>query len=203
MQESFQKILARLKSSEGAEEFSTRLGNATLLLRAAHLPERHKETKVDAVPGWTDALDKLTGKMGTGFLCALTGPRGTGKTQLAVRLIKAFCLQEQKSAAYFKTVELFMDVRETYNGERSEKKAIEKYVHPSLLVLDEAHERGETAFEDRLLTYVIDKRYDAMKDTVLISNMTKDDFLASVGSSISSRIQEAGGIIVCDWASFR
>jgi hypothetical protein len=60
-------------------------------------------------------------------------------------------------------------------------------------VIDECQERGETDWENRLLTYIVDKRYAQLRDTVLISNQTKDQFCKSMGSSIISRMQETGG----------
>ena len=70
-------------------------------------------------------------------------------------------------------------------------------------MLDELQERGETPWEDRLLTHVIDRRYAAEKDTLLITNHSKEKFLESIGESVASRLVETGGIVNCSWASYR
>jgi DNA replication protein DnaC len=64
-------------------------------------------------------------------------------------------------------------------------------------------ERGETPWEDRLLTHLIDRRYASEKDTLLITNQSKESFIQSIGPSAASRIVEVGGIVTCDWPSYR
>jgi len=60
-----------------------------------------------------------------------------------------------------------------------------------------------TPWEDRMLTALVDYRYSQKRDTVLISNLKRDEFETSMGNSILSRMVEAGGIIECGWPSFR
>jgi len=54
-----------------------------------------------------------------------------------------------------------------------------------------------------MLTALIDYRYSQMRDTVIISNLKREAFTASMGASVVSRMIEAGGIIECNWPSFR
>jgi hypothetical protein len=54
-----------------------------------------------------------------------------------------------------------------------------------------------------LLFTLIDARYNDMKDTVLLDNNEPAQFEATMGPSIISRLNEAGGLIHCNWASFR
>ena len=58
-------------------------------------------------------------------------------------------------------------------------------------------------WEDRLLFELLDRRYGDMTDTLLIANSDRQTFLASVGPSLASRIQETGGTVTADWASLR
>lgn len=55
-----------------------------------------------------------------------------------------------------------------------------------LLVIDECHQRGETAFEQNTLTNLLDRRYDARKCTILIANQSKAEFSESMGDSVVS-----------------
>ena len=80
---------------------------------------------------------------------------------------------------------------------------MDRFIHPQLLVIDEAQERGESDWESRMLTHVVDKRYFLQRDTLLISNLKLDEFKASIGTSICSRLIETGGAILADWPSFR
>lgn len=177
---------------------------ANQLWRDARIPERHSGKIVLRGAEWLAMQEKVLNQIGNGFLIALIGKRGTGKTQLAVTAIRKAC-KAGKSGLYVKTKEIFMDIRSTYNssGHKDERRAIQAFLSPRLLVIDEAHERGETAWEDGLLTYIIDKRYDNMTDTLLISNQDKPEFQSSMGPSIVSRLQETGGIAIANWDSYR
>jgi DNA replication protein DnaC len=135
---------------------------------------------------------------------ALLGDRGTGKTQLAVEVIRSQC-NDLESALYTRAIEMFIAVRECYRKDASAKESdvINRYVRPHLLVIDEAHERGHTDAENRILTLIIDRRYGDRKPTILIANSKPDAFREQIGESIFDRLVETGGIKVCDWPSFR
>ena len=174
--------------------------------RDASMPPRHAETPPGKLFGteWQRRLADLTSRLGSGFLIALIGPRGTGKTQKAAETIRCATLDRGLPSLYCKIGEFFLELRATYSSQTStERSVIERHLHPHLLVLDEIGVRAETTFEDTMFTLLIDRRYDAMKDTILISNQTREGLLGSVGKSIESRLLESGGIIMCDWASFR
>ena len=175
-------------------------------VRMANVPLRHEtrqHVESAAPEKWRQTRDGLLTGMGTGYLFAMIGPRGTGKTQIAVDAMVSSCGHDRQ-ALYCKAMELFLLLREAKNTEGgSELRVLSGFLSPRLLVIDEVGERGETDFEDRMLVYVIDKRYDAMLDTILIANMTEPAFRETMGPSISDRLREAGGVIVCDWESFR
>ncbi len=152
---------------------------------------------------WLEVYNTLEKALGTGFIYVLTGNRGTGKTQLGTSLIRKSC-KLVEPALYTKALDIFISLREAYRKDGdSESKIIKYFTSPDLLVIDAMEERGETSFEDRLLNHIIDKRYDSVRDTLLITNQTGEAFAESAGPSIISRIHETGGKIVCDWESFR
>ena len=173
-------------------------------LSNANVPERHIKTVDGESSGeWQKARDKVVNQIGGGFAFALLGPRGTGKTQLGVHTIVQSA-RMGRSCLYAKAMDFFLTVRATYKSEtRTELEAIELFTDPCMLVLDELQVRGETEFEDRMLTYMLDKRYDSMRDTILIANLTESQFRESMGYSISDRLAETGGIIECKWDNFR
>lgn len=178
--------------------------NSARLLAAAKLPERHlRKFKSEAGEQWSRARKSVCDQIGGGFTVALLGGRGTGKTQIGVHAaIGACCVG--RSALYAKAMDFFLDVRATYKSEEaSEADAIAKFVNPMLLVMDELQVRGDTDFEDRMLTYMLDKRYDAMRDTILIANLSAEAFEDAMGYSVSDRMVESGGVIECNWGSFR
>jgi DNA replication protein DnaC len=168
--------------------------------------KRHRKT-IDLLghDQWRSKYQTLCDLLGTGFLAALLGPRGTGKTQMAAELIRRYIFNaDAPSCRYVRATDIFMAIRCAYrNDGPSERDQISGFTRPQLLVIEESHVRGGSDWEDRLLTDLIDRRYGAMKDTLLLSNQNEQDFRASIGYSVYSRLTETGGVIMCDWESFR
>ena len=113
-------------------------------------------------------------------------------------------LESGEIARYNKTMDFFKAIKDSYKmPDKTESDIIKDYKKPKLLVLDEIQVRSESAWENNLLTNLIDIRYDYMLNTILIGNLVIDKVRDSVGDSIYSRMEETGGIINCNWESFR
>lgn len=181
------------------------MDHAKTIWEQAEIPLRHQKhiEDSDAPKAWVTLRDKTIAMIGSGFGVALVGKRGTGKTQIAVQAALANMLGNRRSR-YAKAMMIFLHIRAAMKSETgTELEAINSFVEPDLLVIDEIQVRGETDFEDRMLVHIFDMRYDAMKDTILIANLTETEFKESVGSSITDRLREIGGVVKCDWDSFR
>lgn len=177
------------------------------LMRAADVPLRHAKFKVaeNTCAEWATTLATIQPTLGTGRTIAFYGTRGTGKTQLAVELLRAACW-DGRTAMYRRVMDFFIEIKSTYgkHAEETEADIIAKYVMPAVLVLDEAHERGGSTWESSLLNLLIDKRYGSMKDTLLIANLDKSGLASALGASAMSRLNETGGFVDCSgWGSFR
>jgi DNA replication protein DnaC len=180
--------------------------------RRRGFPERHVRAHAAKLrqdePRFVEALAQLSAAP-PGAIVALIGPRGTGKTQLAVASaipqFQADAWNDDKFPLYVKLADVFREIRDTYrdNSIDSEIRVFARYRTPPLLVIDEAHERAETEFENRTLTQIIDARYDALRQTIIIANLTRAEMAKSMGPSIVSRLHECGLVIDCDWPSFR
>lgn len=152
---------------------------------------------------WAAAYAKLCGRLGKGFTVVLHGLRGNGKTQLAVAVLRRAC-ERGLRGKFTDAMSMFIRLRESYrDGGPRESAVIQDFIAPAVLVIDEAHERAESAWEDRTLTYIVNKRYEAMKDTMLITNETETAAAQSLGQSITNRMLEGGAFIHCNWPSFR
>jgi DNA replication protein DnaC len=182
------------------------------LILAASCPTRHGLNSDSSIghPRWLAYRDLLVEQAGypNGFIVALLGTSGTGKTQLGVSLIHE-CCRKLMACRYVKVLDLFRDLRRAYSpvarGERGERESdiVAKWAAYDLLVIDEAHQRGETEWEQNALINLLDRRYDNRQCTLLIANQTEETFADAMGSSIVSRIHECGEAIICDWPSFR
>ena len=167
--------------------------------------ERHAHTRIRSdANGWIATARRAAAALQVPAMLALIGPRGTGKTQMAVELLREYC-RSGRTGVYVRTMDLLIEVRDTYGdgATRREREVLRRYRTTQLLVLDEVQVRGATEWEQNLLTNLLDTRYAGNLSTILISNLNAAAFVASVGDSIASRLMETGGIIECDWPSFR
>jgi DNA replication protein DnaC len=196
----------REQRTRDAEEFVRRQDESRTksILAESKAPQRQlNNNNIDRSGPWAAAETKIKGKLGTGFCLALIGIRGCGKTQLAVEAIRE-CAHRSKRARYCTATEFFMEIKASYDNElRSEKDVIQEFARPLLLVIDEIGQRSESEWENRLLFELLNRRYNSLKDTILISNQSLEVFTTSLGPSLISRMQETGGLIECNWASYR
>lgn len=200
---------ARRKVEYEAEQAENRRKRIEYLFANAKCPERHVANldRLDAGNAeWTTLRDDLVkqSEFAAGYLVALLGKRGLGKTELVVSAIHQLC-QRGVSCRYVKALDLFRHIRTAFGQKsaESEEKIIAEYAGFNFLVIDELSQRGETDFENNSLTNILDLRYDGRKCTVLIANHSKAEFAEAVGNSIVSRMHETGSAIVCDWPSYR
>lgn len=189
------------------EEYGIRDIKARELWSRARIPKRHATAALRAEKEWLRAhmrmLEIIQRQERRGSITALVGNRGTGKTQIGVEAIRAGCVLLY-SGLYARAMDVFLSVRAAMKStHETEVDAMRQYIEPEVLVIDEMQERGETAFEDRILVNIIDKRYANMSDTILIANQTPEQITAALGESITDRIRETGGLIECTWESFR
>jgi len=156
-----------------------------------------------------------------GGLIVAYGGRGRGKTQMAFHLARTANFpncqfppiykngftpeHRNRPAIYLKAMEIFVDAKHSFNRKEAPtiKEILQKLEDAAFLIIDEAQVRGETKFEDDLLTTLIDKRYDAVRATMLITNLGRKEFAATLSPSIISRIEEIGCGIECNWQSYR
>lgn len=167
-------------------------------------PRRHVEFSPSFDGEWGRVAHGLNSRLRSGMLVGLVGTRGNGKTQMAVELMRA-TTENERTALFTTATSFFMEIKAGYKTDSldSEKQTIIRYSKPALLVIDEIGKRGGSEWENNLLFEVINRRYNAIKDTLIIDNRTPLEFQVTIGPSISSRMHESGGLIECTWPSFR
>lgn len=171
-----------------------------------NVPLRHAQCVPDLTGEWGNRLKMLSKIMAgeDGVTIGLVGGRGSGKTQMAVMLMRERT-RNLKSARFTTATEFFIKVKASYDkeSETTEEAVLRKFAGYSLLVVDEVGKRGGSEWENNLLFEMLNRRYNACRDTILIDNRTKAEFIATIGPSLASRMTEGGGIIECNWPSFR
>ena len=139
-------------------------------------------------------IDNLEQYADQGRSLIFLGNVGTGKTHLAVSLLKAF-LQKGGSGVFLSVSDLILDIRDSW-GKGSAREKIELYASADLLVLDEVGVQAGTENERQILFSIINRRYNEVKPTVLISNLNIDAFKDFVGKRIFDRLKENGGDLI-------
>lgn len=155
-----------------------------------------------------------------GAIVAIVGPRGLGKTSLAAKLAqqRAWAIWDASLLGgpvrcdyviYRKAASIVSTYKSLYADFGSMEtemllRSIDRLCRDAeTLVIDEFHDIQELKSHRRIFTDILDRRYAALRDTIIISNQTAAEFAESAGDSIISRLNEHGGILECDWQSFR
>lgn len=140
-------------------------------------------------------------ELGTNWL--FVGRCGTGKNMLSA-LIAREVVGEGFTALHTTAAKLVRRVRSTWGGHGSEEEAIEQFVQPDLLIIDEVGVQAGSDTEQRLLTEVINDRYEAMRPTICISNHTVKELEDYLGVRAMDRFYEGESkVLVFDWESWR
>lgn len=135
---------------------------------------------------------------------ALVGGYGSGKTQIATELIREVTTR-QFSALFVTATQLIRAIKSCYRDEikTTEEQVISRYVRPHLLVIDEFQRRKGSEWENEQLFDIVDQRYNSLKPLVIICNQSREDFEKTMDGAILDRMNETGGVIECNWPSFR
>jgi len=190
------------------------INDKAMLWKTSGVGRRHRDGMIPEPEWggpWAVKLRSVLSLINTGCLIGLAGNRGNGKTQLGAEAVHYALEKYDRTGAnggpplMCRAMEFFLDLRSCFRPKATacERDVIRQYTAKCILILDEAHERAETEWENRMLNYMIDVRYAEKRDTIIISNDTPQAMLAALGPSIADRMRECGGVIHCDWPSFR
>jgi len=179
-------------------------------LEKAGFPKRHRDRLAEG-PLTGPARDNAESLRETAFggdcIILLCGNRGPGKTQMATWWAAIRSFKGKPCGRYVKLVDLIADIKSTWHdgGKKvgTEQDILRKYKTTKFLVIDEVQELSGSTWEDRVLTNILDHRYDEMLATVLIANVPEKDARRVFGPSILDRATETGGVVACDWESYR
>lgn len=185
-------------------------------LRESGVPARFLECDFwrwqHALPGqrtvWNavrDYLSNLDIALQTGRSFAFMGQPGTGKTSLAVGMLR-HVMQKGGTGCYTTAFEMVGRIRASYqrDADESERDVIRSLSACDLLVIDEIGRQLDSTHEREQMWRVLDARYAGLKPVVLCTNLTADQFRALIGSAMVDRLREGGGAFLqFDWGSMR
>ena len=143
-------------------------------------------------------------KLGGGLV--FCGKPGTGKNHLACAIANSV-IENHQSDVYLTTVmRIIRKVKSTWgkDSDLTEEDAIKFYCSKSLLIIDELGVQFGTESEKIILFEIINERYEQMRPTILISNLTEEELGKYIGDRIIDRMKEGqGAVIKFDWESYR
>lgn len=141
----------------------------------------------------------------TGLSFLLLGMPGTGKTHLSIGI--ALAIMEKGNTSIFTTASrMFRAIKDTYRkgSEHSESEVIAIYTSCDLLIVDEVGVQRGSDYEKDTFFDVINERYENLKPTIVLSNLTLEEIKNYLGERVFDRLRENGGkAFVLDWDSYR
>lgn len=186
------------------------------LMRDAKIPARFAGKSLDGYagnnPGQKLALnvcrkyvEDFPEHAEVGRSLVLTGQPGTGKTHLACAVLSAAIAQYAVSGRFDTVSDLLRSIKETYRKDSpaSERDVIGRYVGCGLLVVDELGVQVGSEHEKLLLFEVLNGRYQEMRPTILISNLSSAELEEFLGHRVMDRYRECGVVLAFDWGSYR
>lgn len=136
----------------------------------------------------------------TGFI--LLGKTGTGKNHLATATINSIVSQGY-TGLFTTVVKMVRSIKDSWGTDISEQSVIDIYTKPDVLVIDELGVQFESVTEQNYLTEIINNRYEYLKPTIMLGNVTLEELKVLVGDRVMDRFREGGKLFIFDWESYR
>lgn len=136
----------------------------------------------------------------------LCGKPGTGKNHLACAIAHHVINEHQDSVFITTAMRIIRKVKSTWErkAELSEAEVLEFYCEKDLLIIDEIGVQFGTESELIILFEIINERYEQMRPTILISNLSESELAKYIGERVIDRMREGqGAVISFDWESYR
>jgi len=168
---------------------------------------------VDGNTARRDALDTVAeyatdweNVLKTGRSMLFVGRPGTGKTHLAIALAQYVASNYVAVVQYTSLLDIMESIKDAWNrrGGESTTDIINRLSSVDLLIIDEISAGYGTQTEQLQFFRIINKRYENMLPTVMISNANSGDTRRIIGEATYDRLKEGKGqLISFDWSSNR
>lgn len=135
----------------------------------------------------------------------LCGSVGTGKTLIATSIVNEL-LSRWYRCHYTSMAEIMRKIKASWakDSQFSEEQILKHYASYDLLVIDEVGVQFNSETEKLFIFELINSRYLARKATVMVTNLSLNEFVSCVGERVVDRLREDNGkALVFNWQSYR
>lgn len=173
--------------------------NPEPILRSIGVGRRYVTCSFDSYEGKPQIVAACRSCAAHPFDLVLTGDTGTGKTHLAVGVLRELVtnghIHDADDARFVPVPELLADIRACYRpGGPDERDIMDRYSRLKYLVLDDLGAEKTSEWSISTLYLIIDRRYRDMRPTIVTTNLSVKEIPVVLGQRISSRL--TGGKII-------
>lgn len=183
------------------------------------LPSRYKGKTLGHLINAQEAVTMALKAVQQGKSLTVTGATGTGKTHLAVGMMREWYLLNIKAGEddimgrdmiiypgrpiLLPAVELVLELQAGFDREKPQTEIVEKYAVAPFLVLDDLGAEKVTDWTRQMMYTLVDRRYRYSRPTVITTNLTLEELADTIDRRIVSRLSEMGLVIDMKGKDFR
>ncbi len=192
------------------------------IIKSSNVPKRYDECTLENYETHNSsqrAALKIAEKFTSGFPgydvgIFFVGPCGVGKTHLSVAILRYLMEKKLIDGIFYDFWELLKSIQSTYSASSSlsESQVISPVVEKEIVVLDDLGAQKVTDWRRDILTYILNKRYNERKTTILSSNWRisagkesdmEETLEDRIGTRLISRIFEMCRVVEIDGKDYR
>lgn len=174
------------------------------------VPKRYDAVPFEQRDGVKEHIDRGMAALRDGKCVTLVGGRGSGKTHMAVGLMRQIAREmipnpdgesRDFNFWFYRVADFYVDLKSNWtDGEgnyrqRTERDVIDSYCYGEVVVLDDLGIEKVSDWSRQLLYTLIDKLYGECKRVIFTSNMSLKEISEKIDDRIASRLMEMGPVI--------